>query len=320
LTNQEQFFDKLGEEYDAFIDDLRGRSADEIINASYKKVVFDELVAAFGGVDYTERDYAVFNRQDNLLASLYHAWLDTDTADFEQLPNLFERFAEREMGYKLEYRDEYEASERGGSEIADKPEREATWTDAINGRIECFSTVIAIGDSDYPYFVGEVNAVKEYPGEHKPDGVFVEFNSEEYSEERKREIEAHFESKNGYFTAFDKLDLYNVLIPSNQLIAVPERDLPALLVSRSAAEAYCNAILAQATNHDYALENGIADDNRAAKPAKQPAKPKLPRAADNEPKSQSLTAQLDAATAEANERNATITPQTQHKSNNKEID
>jgi hypothetical protein len=64
----------------------------------------------------------------------------------------------------------------------------------------------------------------------------------------------------------------------------------------------------------------IVDAQPAAEPVKQPDRPKLPRAADAEPKPHSLTSQLDAATAEANERNAARTPQTQQKSKNKEID
>jgi hypothetical protein len=100
---REQLFDKLNAEHKAFIDELRGKTADEIINASYKKVVYDEIVGAFENGDYTERDYAAFNEQTNLIDALYYEWLDSDTADFEELRTVIDSYFERYEGYKVEH-------------------------------------------------------------------------------------------------------------------------------------------------------------------------------------------------------------------------
>jgi len=114
-------------------------------------------------------------------------------------------------------------------------------TQALNEKVACFDVVISIAD-EFPYLVGEVNAVdKRYAAEHNLshlyDEVFVDFRSEEYSEQRKREIESHFGQR------FDRISLDNVPMAPDLLIVVPERDIPQLLESRESAEAYCKAIL-----------------------------------------------------------------------------
>jgi hypothetical protein len=120
------------------------------------------------------------------------------------------------------------------------PDNRST-TQTINGEVACFDVVISIAD-EFPYLVGEVNAVdKKYSTEHNLghlyDEVFVDFRSEDYSEERKREIEKHFGER------FDKIMLDNVPMAPDSLIVVPEKDIPQLLESRDKAKAYCDAVL-----------------------------------------------------------------------------
>jgi hypothetical protein len=114
-------------------------------------------------------------------------------------------------------------------------------TRAVNGDVACFDVVISIAD-EFPYLVGEVNAVdKRYATDHNLgqlfDEVFVDFRSEEYSEQRKSEIAAHFGER------FDRIQLDNVPMAPDSLIVVPENDIPALLESRENAKAYCDAVL-----------------------------------------------------------------------------
>ena len=140
-------------------------------------------------------------------------------------------------------------------------------TNAINGEIECFSVVIAIGDSDYPYFVGEVNAVDkpgsyEHDGESDTDDVLVDFRSEEYSEQRIKEIEAHFSKRYGEPKRFEQLEneLFNAKIKPDKLIRIKNEttDLPALLESREAAKAYCDDVLSRVKKMAFTL-NGIIE-------------------------------------------------------------
>jgi hypothetical protein len=126
-----EFLAKLNAEHKAFINDLRGKPVDEIINASYKKVVFDEIVAAFENADYTERDYAAFNEQDGLLDAIYMEWLDSDTADFEELRTVIDSYFERYEGYKVEHYYDDGADERDAI-LRREPENTAPGNDAPN--------------------------------------------------------------------------------------------------------------------------------------------------------------------------------------------
>ena len=309
MDEHNRFFNKLGAEYDAYIGYLRGRPADEIINASYTKVCYDEFVAAFEGVDYTELDYAAFNAQDNLLASLYHAWLDTDTADFEQLPNLFERFAEREMGYKLELWAKYEASERDGSETSIAADVPAEIADEANPE----AALIARVEQNYADYnrmllsFGQRELIEMAAVIHAhSDALRYMTSCHAYSDE---ELQFFMQFENPLEIVADKWRERNMDVGDLEFTVdfIMESEH-----QKSALDAYP---LVAATKP---AANSVAEPT--VEPSKQAAKSKLPRAADAEQKPHSLTSQLDAATAEANERNAARTPQTQQKSKNKEID
>lgn len=123
---------------------------------------------------------------------------------------------------------------------------------AVNGDVQCFDIVVSTGDSDYPFLVGEVNAVHklgtpEHNTENTADDVFVDFNSEEYSEDRKREIAEHFSRLYGEPKRFDEdlpSMLFNVIMAPEHLIKIKESDLGILLESRDNCEKFCNSVLA----------------------------------------------------------------------------
>jgi hypothetical protein len=129
------FVDKVTAEFDTFIDDLREKSMDEIISAAYRKVCYDEIAGALINADHTERDYAVLASQDNLLASVYAAWLDCDTADFEQMQNVIDDYIKRETGHKMEHytepADDNEWHNGGYSAKTELPSDSPTVTEGI---------------------------------------------------------------------------------------------------------------------------------------------------------------------------------------------
>jgi hypothetical protein len=314
MDEQNRFFDRLSAEYDVFIDYLRGRSADEIINASYRKVCYDEFVAAFEGADYNECDFAAFNKQDELLDSLYSAWLDADTADFEQLPNLIERFAEREMGYTLELREEYEDTERGDSEksAADIPAKiadEANLEAALIARVE--RNYADYRNSLSGFGAGELIEMAAAIHAHSDAWSYMtEYHA--YSDE---ELQFYMQFENPLEIVADKWQERNIDVGdvsfTMDFLMEPERQKDTL-------EAYPR----------------IAAENPAAEPVAEPAvepveqedppksapKRAIPPVKPEPPKKQSINSQLDGAIEEAQERNAARTPQTQQKSKNKEID
>jgi len=118
----------------------------------------------------------------------------------------------------------------------------------IKGEVACFDLVISTGDSDYPFLVGEVNAVDKLgsPDHHTGnpnDDVFVDFRVEEYSAERIKEIEEHFSKLYGEPKRFDDLPLDSVVMSPDSLIRIQESDLEMFLQSREAVETHCNQVL-----------------------------------------------------------------------------
>jgi hypothetical protein len=195
MDSRDQFFSKLGAEYDGFIDDLHTKGADAIINSAYRKVCYDEIAAAFESSDYSERNYAALSAEDNLLASIFSAWLDTDTADFEQLPNVIERYAAREMGYTLEYADDdspewHDKADREEpgeppdylleSIASDSAEKSSVTAETINGAVTYDDWVIAVTEKAYSGLIGQVTAIDKlgtdaHDTDNPGDDVHVDF-------------------------------------------------------------------------------------------------------------------------------------------------
>ena len=140
-------------------------------------------------------------------------------------------------------------------------------TKVVNGEISCFDLVISTGDSTHPFLAGVVNAVdkigsEEHHSGNPHDDVFVDFQSDEYSAQRIKEIEKHFSKFYGEPKTFDDIqyELSNMAISPDNLIRVEtESDLKSFLESRQSAEEYCNKIL------------GVASEpTKPAKPAEKP--------------------------------------------------
>jgi hypothetical protein len=102
-------------------------------------------------------------------------------------------------------------------------------TTAINGEIACFDTVIS---TEYPYLAGEVSAVDklgtpEHDGISRTDNVFVDFQSDEYSESRVSEIEKHFSELHGEPKTMEDIavDLFNVKTTPDKLLLISETEM-----------------------------------------------------------------------------------------------
>jgi hypothetical protein len=268
LTAEKQFYDKLSEEYDAFIDRLRGKSTDEIINAAYEKASKDEIVSAFENNYFTENDYAAFNAQDNLLDALYSAWLDTNTADFEQMCNVIDSYIKRESGYKVEHfiddpewhdladREEpdeggdYSLEERIAADISAKSEPTAQ---AINGAVNYGDWVIVRPDEHYGCLVGQVTGIDKLDSEehdtgNETDDVHVNFVALEYSESAKADL---LEALDGIYPdarSFDDIPLDDVIMAPESLISLTGLDferVDKLAASYKAAREFGNKVLAE---------------------------------------------------------------------------
>jgi hypothetical protein len=83
-TPRERLYDKMSDEYDGFLAELKTKPAQEIIEASYEKVFKEDLLLTVANeMDSNSFDDAKANALlalDSPLAHLYSCWLDTDVS------------------------------------------------------------------------------------------------------------------------------------------------------------------------------------------------------------------------------------------------
>ncbi|GHU58570.1 hypothetical protein FACS1894133_3570 [Clostridia bacterium] len=241
MTKQEQLYDKCTAELDAFVDDLKTKPIDEILVLAYEKVAREEITEALNSDDFLSAEEAeALLALDKPLEALYNDWLDTEEFHGDVIRESIETTAARVKD---------DAEPHADKETAQVKAKEKTPSaQAINGEIACYDVVISTGDSDYPFLVGEVNAVDKFGSEEHNSGnltddVFVDFQSEEYSANRIKEIEEHFSKLYGESKRFADIPLDNVIMSPEWLIRVKESDIQALLESRENAEKYCDTVL-----------------------------------------------------------------------------
>ena len=129
-------------------------------------------------------------------------------------------------------------------EVVETTQDKAPSAQALNGKIACFDVVIS---TEYPYLIGEVNAVDKLGSEdhhsgNLTDDVFVDFQSDEYSQSRIEIIEEHFSKVYGEPKRFEDLtgELFNMRTSPEKLLCISEHEAKALLESQEEAEAHCN--------------------------------------------------------------------------------
>lgn len=84
---QNLLYEKVKQEYDEFIANLKKLPPEKIIKNSYKKVMFEDIVASFEGEDsFLDKEQLIVLLQfDYPLYICYEAWLDTDYTHMDML-------------------------------------------------------------------------------------------------------------------------------------------------------------------------------------------------------------------------------------------
>lgn len=84
---QNLLYKKVKQEYDEFIEDLKKLPPETIIESSYKKVMFEDIVMSFEGEDsfLDKKQLIVLLQFKYPLYMCYEAWMDTDYSHMEML-------------------------------------------------------------------------------------------------------------------------------------------------------------------------------------------------------------------------------------------
>jgi hypothetical protein len=243
-TASESFYAKISGEYDVFIDRLKTKTPDEILVAAYEKVSKEELVIAFENSFYSDDEYAALMKHDNLLDELYMDWLDTDSADMEQIGTLISDLVERDMEgdgtshddsewHDLADREEpdeggdYSFEERIAADFATKT---SATTETINGAVSYGNWVIAVTEKPYASLIGQVIAIDkvgtdEHDTDNSGDDVHVDFTRVDYQPDEVLAIEANFAKLYGGHKPYGELPLDDVIMSPKMLVSLTGRDI-----------------------------------------------------------------------------------------------
>ena len=80
-------YEKVQAEYDSFIDELKTKPVDEVVEKAYEKVMKEELVSMFYPEyeKYDISDIKALNKCEKPLEELYQGWMDFDGGIHESL-------------------------------------------------------------------------------------------------------------------------------------------------------------------------------------------------------------------------------------------
>lgn len=96
---QNLLYEKVQQEYDEFIKDLKKLPPEKIIENSYKKVMFEDIVMSFEGEDsYLDKKQLIALLKFKCpLYVCYEAWMDTDYTYMDMLRDSITEYIDREI-------------------------------------------------------------------------------------------------------------------------------------------------------------------------------------------------------------------------------
>ena len=88
-------YKKAEEEQQAYMDQLRTKTADEILDNAYRVTIQQESLAALENpCDLTDKDLKVLLKAENILESCYEKWFDSEISYLDDLRDLMCDLAE----------------------------------------------------------------------------------------------------------------------------------------------------------------------------------------------------------------------------------
>ena len=81
----ELLYEKVQSEYDAFIEELKRMTPEQVINKAYEKVTKENMVTIIQEENLTPAEAKALNREKYPLDRMYQEWLDTDVSEMQML-------------------------------------------------------------------------------------------------------------------------------------------------------------------------------------------------------------------------------------------
>lgn len=91
----ELLYEKVQAEYDAFIEELKQMTAEQVIEKAYQKVIKEEMVTEIQNGNLEQVEAKALCREKFPLEHMYQDWLDTDVSHMEMLKNSIDDTAKK---------------------------------------------------------------------------------------------------------------------------------------------------------------------------------------------------------------------------------
>ena len=89
-------YEKMYKEQEQFIEKLKHSTPEEIISASYEKVMRDDILMTFENEDFLDnKQIKELLKLDYPLSACYNEWMDNDCSHMDMLRDTVEDFAKR---------------------------------------------------------------------------------------------------------------------------------------------------------------------------------------------------------------------------------
>ncbi|GHV08325.1 hypothetical protein FACS1894217_10590 [Clostridia bacterium] len=222
MTPNEQLYDKLSAEFDAYVAGLKKLPPEKIIDSAYEKVFKEDILMSFESSYYGDAECAALLALDSPLDELYRNWLDTDVSYMDDLSDTISGFIVREMERG---KDVERATVTDFATVMPEPDPSTLPVMAINGELYIGDWVLVKPDETYGCLIGQVKAIEklgteEHDTENVTDDVHVDFTAIEYTGLAKAELLEAFDRLYPDAQTFDEIPLDDVIMAPESLISL----------------------------------------------------------------------------------------------------
>ena len=91
----ELLYEKVQAEYDAFIEELKRMTPEQVIDRAYEKVTKENMVTIIREENLTPAEAKALNREKYPLDRMYQEWLDTDVSEMQMLKDSIDDTAKK---------------------------------------------------------------------------------------------------------------------------------------------------------------------------------------------------------------------------------
>lgn len=91
----ELLYEKVQTEYDAFIEELKRMTPEQVIDRAYEKVTKENMVTIIREENLTPAEAKALNREKYPLDRMYQEWLDTDVSEMQMLKDSIDDTAKK---------------------------------------------------------------------------------------------------------------------------------------------------------------------------------------------------------------------------------